>query len=128
MGLSMLTALEIFTNPRDLEIIIGSDAGKYGFAITRGPGHDHKVMVETNVFAKTQEDAVEAIKGTLESICEALKRDFADLKSFPSQYLNPDGQEIDPSKVLNPDLINRIIDELRQHQVAGTYKMLAPAG
>lgn len=124
----MITALEIFTNPGDLEITIRQKkkGSKFAIGIFRGPGHNFKPMLTSQPFAETQKDAVEAIKGTLESIRDAITKDFADRKSFPSQYLNPDGLEIDPSKVLNTELIARIIEELRQHQVASTYKMLAP--
>ena len=126
----MLTALEIFTNPGDLEITIRQekDGAKFAIGIFRGPGHNFKPMLNSQPFAETQEDAIEAIKGVLEPIREAMTKDFADRKSLPSQYLNPDGQEIDQTKVLNLDLISRILDELRQHRVASTYKMLAPAG
>jgi hypothetical protein len=68
---------------------------------------------------------VEAVRETLELICEAMEKEFANPKSLLSQHLNPDGQKIDQSKVLNPDLIRRILDELRQHQVASTDQMLA---
>jgi len=126
MGLSRLTSLEIFTNPSDLEIIIGSNEGKYGFAITRGPGHNHKVMVDSNGFADTMDDVIRVVKETLESIHESLTKDFANRNSPPSQYFNPDGLEIDQAKVLNLDLIGRIIEELRLHRIASTYKMLTP--
>lgn len=128
MRISMLTALEIFTNPNDLEIVIGTDGGKYGFAITRGPGHHYKVILDTSGFAETRAATVEVIKITLDSIRETLTRDLSDQGSVPSQYLNPDGQEIDQSKVLNPDLIGRILDELRQHQTASTYRMCVKTG
>lgn len=126
----MLTALEIFTNPDDLEITIGQEkeGAKFTIGIFRGPGHNFKPMLTSQPFAEKLEDAVEVIKGILESIREAIAKDFANRKSLPSQYLNPDGLEIDQSKVLNLDLIARILDELRQHKVASTYKMLAPAG
>ncbi|MEI8337712.1 MAG: hypothetical protein WCF92_01020 [bacterium] len=123
----MITALEIFTNPNDLEIIIGQKkAGdKFEIGFFRGPGHRFKPMLTSEPFAEKLEDAVEAIKGILESICEALTKEFSDQKSLPSQYLNPEGHKINQSKVLNTDLINRILEELRQHKVASTYKMLA---
>lgn len=130
MGISMITALEIFTNPSDLEIIIGQakEGGKFAVGILRGPGHNFKPMLTSEPFAEKFDDAVEAIKGILESVREAMTKEFMDQKSLPSQYLNPNGLEIDQSKVLNPDLINRILDELRQHKVASTYKMPAPVG
>ncbi len=126
----MITALEIFTNPSDLEITIEQEkeGAKFAVGIFRGPGHNFKPMLTSQPFAEKLEDAVETIKRTLESIHEALTKDFADRKSLPSQYLNPDGLEIDQSKVLNPKLIARILNELRQHRVASTYKMLASVG
>ena len=129
MGISMRTASEIFTNPDDLEIMIGQEreGAKFAIGIFRGPGHNFKPMLESQPFAENIEDAREEVKGPLESRREALTKDFADQKSLLSQYLNPDGLEIDQSKVLNPALISRILDELRQHRVASTYKMLAPA-
>ena len=130
MGISMLTALEIFTNPSDLEITIGQSkpGEKFAIGIFRGPGHNFKPMLTSQPFAKNLENAVEAVRGILESICEASTKTFADGGSIPSQYLNPEGLKIDQSKVLNPNLIDRILDELRQHQIASTYKMLAPVG
>ena len=130
MGISMITALEIFTNPSDLEITVGqSEPGKkFTIGIFRGPGHNFKPMLTSEPFAENLEGAVEAVSEVLESIHEAMVKDFADRGSIPSQYLNPEGLEIDQSKVLNPDLIARILVELRQHQTASTYKMLASAG
>ncbi len=130
MGISMITALEIFTNPGDLEITVGQakPGDKFAIGIFRGPGHNFKPMLTSQPFAGKVEDAVKAVKGILESIQQAMTKDFADRKSFPSQYLNPNGLKINQSKVLNPDLISRILDELRQHRVASTSKMLAPAG
>ena len=129
MGISTITALEIFTNPRDLEITIGQDknSGKFAIGIFRGPGHNFKPILTSQAFAEKLEDAIEATKETLESVRQAMIKNLADPRSLLSQQLNPDGQEIDQSKVLNPDLINQILDELRQRQVASTHKMLVPA-
>jgi hypothetical protein len=130
MGIGMFTALEIFTNPGDLEITIGQEkvGAKFAIGIFRGPGHNFRPILTSQPFAEKLEDAVEAIRGTLESIREALTKDFADRKSLPSQYLNPDRQEIDPSKVLNQDLIRRILEELRAHGKASTCKMPVLSG
>jgi|GEM_PF-6667725 len=49
-------------------------------------------------------------------------------RSLASQYLNPDDQDIGQSKVLNQDLIRRIIEELRQHKMASICTMLTPVG
>lgn len=129
MGLSLITALEIFTNPDDLEIKIGQEreGEKFSIGIFRGPGHNYKPMLNSGAFAKTLEEAVEAVKEILETVCKAITKDFADRKSIPSQYLNPGGLEIDQSKVLNPDLVSRILDELRKKRSASTCDMLAMA-
>ena len=123
-GISLFTALEIFTNPNDLEISIGQEkgGGKYALVISRGPGHNFKIMLSSQPFAERIEDVVEAIKGILETIRQSIIGEFENNRSFLSQCLNPDEQTIDQSKVLNSDLINRILDELRQHHLARTYR------
>ena len=126
--MTMLTALEIFTNPHDLEISIGQEKkgiGKYALLICRGPGHNFKLMISSTPFAEKVEDAVLVIKEILEVTVEAVTKEFKERTSVLSQYLNPDGKTIDQSKVLNADWINRILEELRTKQVASTYKMYA---
>ena len=129
MGISMLTALEIFTNPHDLEISIGQEkeGAKFAIGIFRGPGHNFKCMLTSQPFAETREDAIKAIEGTLQTVHEAVTREFKNSGSLASQYLNPDGQEINQSKVLNQNLIARILEELRAHGKTSTCKILAPA-
>jgi len=130
MGISRISALEIFTNSSDLEITIGQEkgGGKFLIGIFRGPGHNFKPILTSGPFAEKFEDAVEAIGNTLTSIHDVVVKEFSNPSSIPSQYLNPGGHEIDQSKILNPDLISRILNELRQHKVASTYKMLATVG
>ncbi|MCK5027097.1 MAG: hypothetical protein KAS07_01635 [Candidatus Pacebacteria bacterium] len=130
MGIKTITALEIFTNPGDLQIIIGQKekGAKFAVAITRGPGHNFKLMLTLKPFAKTQEEAIKAIEEILQTVRKDVTREFKDLKSLSTQYLNPDNQKIDQSKVLNQDLIERILEELRVHRIANTFEMLAPVG
>ncbi len=84
MGISMITALEIFTNPGDLKIAIGQEkeGSKFAIGIFRGPGHNFRPMLTSQPFAEKLEDAVKAIKGILESIREDLTKDFANGKSL----------------------------------------------
>lgn len=130
MGVSMITALEIFTNPSDLEITIGQEkkGAKFSIGIYCGPGHNFKSMLTSQPFAEKLEDAVNAVDEILQFVYEVIMKQFKDSGSFASQYLNPDGNSIDQSKVLNQDLIARILEELRVHRKASTYKMLAPVG
>ena len=126
-GISRLTALEIFTNPNDLEIVIGQEksSGKYAIAIMRGPGHRGKLLIDSEPTIEKFEDALEAVKTILEGIQQFMKKEFEDPKSLVSQFLKSDDQIIDHSKTLNPDLINRIMDKLRKRKIASTYKMKA---
>ena len=128
MGMSMITAMEIFTNPHDLEIIIGQEksGGKFAIGIFRGPGHSYRPLVTSHMCAETVKDAVETVQGILEMIEQVMAKEVLNRDSVAFQYLNPEGQEIDQSKVLNPDLIGSIVRELEQHQKASTYKMFAP--
>ncbi len=130
MGFSMITALEIFTNPGDLEIVITQDeeSAKFAVGIFRGPGHNFKPIITSPPFVEKLEDAVEVIRKTLESICENMTKEFADSESMLSQWVNTGRLQIDKSKVLSSDLIGRILEELRQGRVASTCKMLAPVG
>jgi hypothetical protein len=127
MGLSWITALEMFTNPGDLEIAIGraNEGEKFSLNICRGPGHHYKPMITSTPYFDTVEEAIKEVKRILGDTHKALMKDFEERGSFPAQYLKPDGQGIDPEKVLNPELIERILAELREHQVASTHKMLA---
>lgn len=130
MGLSMITALEIFTNPGDLEITIGQEkeGAKFAIGIFRGPGHNYKPMLTSQPFTEIREDAIKAVEGVLQTVHEAITKQFKNSGSLASRFLNPDGQEIDQSKILNQDLIGRILEELRMHGKASTYEMLVPEG
>jgi hypothetical protein len=130
MGISTSSALEIFTNPADLQITIGQEkeGAKFAIGIFRGPGHNFKPILTSAPFAETLEGAVKAVGNTLEEIRAAMVQQFADPKSFASQFVNPTDCPIDQSKVLNEDLIRRILDELRKNKVASTFDMVNTAG
>lgn len=128
-GITLITALEIFTNPKDLQISIGKKGNsKYMFVVSRGPDHNFKPLISTTPFAETVDIAVEEIKKLLEMIQLASLKQMKDRDSFLTQVLNPNGTDLDMSKLLNTDLINYIINELKQRQVANTYETLAVAG
>ncbi len=126
----MLTALEIHTNPRDLEFTIGKDkqSGKFAFEIFRGPGHQYKALLTTKPFAKSQDEVIATIKEILEGITELSEKELPNPDSPISQILNPDNQEIDPSNTLNQEFIDQIIEELRRNQKASTCEMFALTG
>ena len=131
MGLTMITALEIFTNPGDLEIGIGQEkngARRYCFGIYRGPGHNCKALLTSEPFAETKEIVIVEVGKILGIIHDVAMKELKNPESLISQFLNPDGQEVEPSRVLNSDLISRILEELRAKGCASTCEMLTPAG
>ncbi len=85
MGLSFITALEIFTNPDDLyfEVIRGPKSAKYGLVIARGPGHDYKRLFDVSCNYETREGVLEmlciGLQGTREGVIKSL--------SSPSSFL-----------------------------------------
>lgn len=130
MSLTLITALEIFSNPQDLYIFIGQKDGsdKFAFAISRGPGHNFKPMLSTTPFFETEEVAIDEIKKILEQVREAATKELEDEKSMASQFLKPEGMEIDQSKMLNQELIDRIVEELKKSKSVNTWEMLKGVG
>lgn len=85
------------------------------------------MLIMSQPFTDTQEDAIKAVEVTLQAVHKAITKEFKGSGSLASQYLNPNGQEIDQSEVLNQDLIALILEELRTHGEASTCKMLTQA-
>jgi hypothetical protein len=108
-----LTGLEIFTNPNDLEIMIGQDShsGKFAMSVSRGPGHNFKPLLTSTPFAETFEGAVDAVKEVLAGIEQAISKEWTG----------------DRSAVLTADLIVLVVEELRRNKKASTYTILANA-
>jgi len=128
MGLTMMTALEIFTNPDDLEITIVQEknGGKFAISIFRGIKHRYKPMLTSQPFAKTQKEAIKAIGEILQAVHNVSTREFENSESLVFQFLNPDSKEIDQSKILNQNLIERILEELRKNAKVSTCEMFTP--
>ena len=128
-GISRLEALEIFSNPTDLEIIITEDkkSKKYGIAFCRGPGHNFKLMLSADPYTEEFKDVINAARTILEGIYQAMTEELKNPESLIVQFLNPENNQLDESKSLNPELIDRIIKELKEHRIASTYKMTTPA-
>jgi len=123
----MLTALEIFTNPWDLLVLVGKDGGKWGFTISRGPGHNYKLLVDSNGFAETEAAAIEELKGKLEAVSADCTKAFEDQANALSKYILPEQQTLDQSKVLNSELIAQVVGKLQSSGLVKTYEMSLPA-
>lgn len=62
-GISMMTALEIVTNPKDLQILLTQDKvnGKYAIVIYRGPGHNFKLLISSIPYFEKIDSALDEV-------------------------------------------------------------------
>lgn len=125
-GITALTAMEINNHPYDLQILIFqiNEEGKYAFVVNRGPTHNYKLLISTTPFAETVPQVVREIKNLLEGIHLWATNELKNGESLLTQIINPSGQ-VDISKTLNSELINKIIEVLQQKQIADTHLMFA---
>jgi hypothetical protein len=79
-------------------------------------------MFNTKLFLESLEDAVDITRQILEQVLR-----YAHQKSVTADVFDPDLISMDQGYVLNTDLINRIIEELRNNPskpVVHTHEML----
>lgn len=127
MSISLITAIEIYSNPYDLEFLVGKEKGgtKFAIAITRGPGHNYKLLLTTEPYTENQAEVIGRIREILERVRSVAENELNNPESIAASFLNPDGEEINQANVLNADLIERIIAKLEQDRVASTCEMVA---
>ncbi|MCH8748153.1 hypothetical protein IH781_00220 [Patescibacteria group bacterium] len=121
-GISRVTALEIFTQPKDLHFSVGEDGGTWGFAITRGPGHSFKPLLTAQPVFDDMDQAVKDVGDILAAICETCRAELDDKTSLSAQVLNPDNRSLEEATVLTAELIEWILQELRANRKVGTYE------
>jgi hypothetical protein len=114
VGLSFITAVEILAHPRDLSIHVFERDDRYGFCITRGPGHAFKPLLTVGQ-CKTLHDALHEAKRLLQSIATN-----EELKNWEPAKLFRDTNEA--SGLLTSEIVDRIISDLRTHRSAATYQ------
>lgn len=122
LSFEIWTAIEIFSNPYDLEISIIHDrnSGQFAICINRGPNNNYKPLFTPEPFTKSLNIAVNEVKLTLETIYTFIKFDLENVSSDSTLCLNPNGLGIDWSKVMSLNLINQITCELgkKPHKVS----------
>ncbi len=123
--MTILTALEIFTNPDDLEFSIGLEGNKWAVIISRGPGHYFKLLLSSEHVFGSREAAIDKIKGELVFICEKGKEILGDSSNPAANVINPDNLPVGNMEVLTQERLEQIINELRANGMASTYKMAA---
>ena len=78
MGVSRLSAYEISGNPDDIVCTSfkNKDSGMYGGIISRGPGHNYKLIITTNPVYETQDEAESDMRDLVENINKAVEKEF----------------------------------------------------
>lgn len=123
MGISALTALEIFSNPRDLHVAVGETDGKFAFMISRGPGHDFKPILSSRPFAENVPAVIGSIKEILESVCNYCRGALSDPGNTITRMLNPGGRPIDEVSVLTQSIIDWMVGEIALKNEVCTSEM-----
>lgn len=126
MGVSLASALEIFSQPDDLHFQAAQIGEKWAFAISRGPGHNYKLLLSTEPVFDTIEATVRMVGKVLGNICTAVTSELNDPSSFAAQMLNGEGIPLDDAHALSGAYRERIIRDLLENHVAdtSTYKGL----
>lgn len=115
----MITALEIFSNPKDLAFT----ANEKGFGIFRGPGHNGKLLVDCEYDFKTRKSSAEEVGKTLKIIIEVSRKELKNKDSIIAGFLNPGGEgKIDESAVLTEKMVDDIVAKMTKKGEAYTYK------
>lgn len=106
LGITMRNLTRIFENPGNLHISVPQEkrSDNCRILITLGPAGKFKPLYRSRPTFKESE-AIGVAKVILESICLHLGSE-----NHP-----------DPSKVLNTELVGRLIEDLRMHKVAKSY-------
>lgn len=109
MGISVLTALEIFTNPKDIQVAVSQIRGKneFAFEICRGPKHNYKPMLTSDPFPGDLDGAINRIKETLGLI---------------HKYVVEKSPNLAEHEHLTTELIEWIITQLKEKQLAQTWE------
>lgn len=120
-GIQRFTALEIFTNPDDLELSIFGNKSGWGLMITRGPDHRFKILITQNPVFPNSAQAIQAISNILRSICTSMTQELNNSESFIAKVFNSGGLSIDDANVLSGEYRERICRDLASYHVARTY-------
>ncbi|HLC49701.1 MAG TPA: hypothetical protein VJI96_04945 [Candidatus Andersenbacteria bacterium] len=123
-GITRGTALEIFTNPNDLEFTVGERTGKWAILITRGPGHNFKMLLSSEPVLPSKAEAITGISNLLKTILHICGNEMTNPATLAAQMLNPDNKSLEEAAVLTPAMQTRIIEELQQKNTSSTYSWM----
>ncbi|MBP9762365.1 hypothetical protein KBD34_01990 [Patescibacteria group bacterium] len=114
MGLSLITALEIFTNPDDLyfAVIKDPESGKYGLVIARGPGHDYKPLFDVSCNYETREGVLEMLRTGLSGTREGVIKELGSSSSLVAAIFKPPAGQPLEEVGLTQTKVDEIIEAL----------------
>lgn len=118
-GISMITALEIFTNPQDLAFT----ASPKGLGIFRGPGHRGKPLITGRFDFKSVDKAAEEIGNILKAIISSAAQELKNPRSFAGSILNPEERPLEGAEVLTEEMVDKIVVKLKERGEAYSYEL-----
>lgn len=122
MGLSRLTALEIFAHPKDLYLCVACGKefpDKFGFVIARGPGHEYKFLVTCLPVLNSRAGAVKAIVSILNSSVEEGMKTWSGDNPVTRVY-NPDRHPVEAFPALTAEFVAAIEKRLADNDEVET--------
>ncbi len=126
--MTLLTALEIFSNPDDLVISVKkpSETGSYRVAILRGERHHYKPLLTGDSGSKDFERVLSHVELTLTTAAEASRKHLEN-GGPTAEIINPEADPIDDACVLTGERIAWIMTELREKGECSTATFCAAA-
>ena len=123
--MTALTALEIFSHPYDISIGVGQakKGEKFAFAICRGREHEYKPLLSTIPYFESLEDALKKIQEILTTAIMYSLGELRNVESYASQVINPEGLDVAQLEVLNTELVQVILDQLRESRPVDTFDL-----
>lgn len=124
--MTLMTALEIFTQTNDLQIIVAEDekTEKFMFLISRGPKHRFKPLISTKFAMVSREAAVSTVMMVLRAVCEVAEKEMQNTSSFPAAIINPEGLTKDEMQnVLTDKHLTQIEEKLQTEDTVNTFEL-----
>jgi len=92
MGVSRITALEIYGNQDDIvcECWGKNKDGLFVGVIRRGPGHNGKVLLDAGLKVKNKKEAVSYMEFIRDSVVAHMEKELGDKESQTSKLLEDD--------------------------------------
>ncbi len=115
MGMSLITALEIFTNPDDLYFAIVEDpkSVKYGLVIARGPGHNYKPLFDVSCNYGAREEVLEMLRTGLQGTREGVIKELSSPSSLAAAVFKPPAGLPLEEVGLTQAKVNEVIEALK---------------